>query len=157
MGRLMGRYGTRELEVDRLLREGIFVDLFRAVRQGVRASVESYSIKRLEPLYGFKREVDLRDAGSSIAAFEEWLELGAEGSEARGRRSGDPGPDQALQPRRLREQPGCCGTGWRASGSRWRPTWAWRPTPRCHGPSPASLRRRTSPRPSNGSPRSPTG
>ncbi len=85
MGRLMGRYGTREVEVDRLLREGIFVDLFRAVRQGVRASVESYSIKRLEPLYGFKREVDLRDAGSSIAAFEEWLELGTEGSEARGR------------------------------------------------------------------------
>ena len=85
MGRLMGRYGTRELEVDRLLREGIFVDLFRAVRQGVRASVESYSIKRLEPLYGFKREVDLRDAGSSIAAFEEWLELGTEGSEAQGR------------------------------------------------------------------------
>jgi len=76
MRRLMGRYGTRELEVDRLLREGRFVDLFRAVRQGIRASVESYSIKRLEPLYGFHREVDLRDAGSSIAAFEEWLELG---------------------------------------------------------------------------------
>ena len=78
MGRLMGRYGTREAEVDRLLRGGVFVDLFRAVRQGVRASVESYSIKKLEPLYGFTREVELRDAGSSIAAFEEWLELGGE-------------------------------------------------------------------------------
>ena len=105
MGRLMGRYGTRELEVDRLLREGIFVDLFRAVRQGVRASVESYSIKRLEPLYGFKREVDLRDAGSSIAAFEEWLELGHGRDRGPRPRSGDPGPHQALQPRRLREQP----------------------------------------------------
>jgi len=52
MRRLMGRYGTRELEVDQLLRGGVFVDLFRAVRQGVRASVEGYSIKRLEPLYG---------------------------------------------------------------------------------------------------------
>ncbi|MGH2401638.1 MAG: DEAD/DEAH box helicase, partial [Candidatus Limnocylindria bacterium] len=49
---------------------------FRAVRQGLRASVESYSIKRLEPLYEFEREVSLRDAGSSIVAFEEWLELG---------------------------------------------------------------------------------
>ncbi|HEY7130911.1 MAG TPA: TM0106 family RecB-like putative nuclease, partial [Candidatus Limnocylindrales bacterium] len=74
--RLMGRYGTREAEVDRLLREGVMVDLLRAVRQSLRASVESYSIKRMEAFYGFEREVDLRDAGSSIVAFEEWLELG---------------------------------------------------------------------------------
>ena len=76
--RLAGRHGTREEEVDRLLRGGTFVDLHRAVRQGVRASVESYSIKRLEPLYGYAREVDLRDAGSSIVEFETWLELGQE-------------------------------------------------------------------------------
>ena len=74
--RLMGRHATREDEVDRLLRGRVLVDLFRAVRQGIRASVESYSIKRLEPLYDFRREVSLRDAGSSIVAFEQWLELG---------------------------------------------------------------------------------
>ena len=74
--RLMGRHATREDEVDRLLRGGVLVDLFRSVRQGVRASVESYSIKRIEPMYDFVREIDLRDAGSSIVAFEEWLELG---------------------------------------------------------------------------------
>ena len=74
--RLMGRYATREAEVDRLLREGVMVDLLRIVRQSLRASVESYSIKRLETFYGFQREVDLRDAGSSIVAFEQWLELG---------------------------------------------------------------------------------
>ncbi|MCC6237268.1 MAG: TM0106 family RecB-like putative nuclease [Dehalococcoidia bacterium] len=74
--RLAGRYGTREEEVDQLLRGGVFVDLYCAVRQGIRASVESYSIKRLEPLYGFKREIDLRDAGTSIVEFETWLELG---------------------------------------------------------------------------------
>jgi predicted RecB family nuclease len=73
--RLMGRYGTREDEVDRLLRGEIFVDLYRVVRQGVRASVESYSIKKLEPLYELTREVELRDAGSSIAEFEEFLQL----------------------------------------------------------------------------------
>ena len=74
--RLAGRYGTREEEVDRLLRGGVFVDLYRTVRQGIRASVESYSIKRLEPLYDFRREIDLRDAGTSIVEFETWLELG---------------------------------------------------------------------------------
>ena len=73
--RLMGRYGTREAEVDRLLRGGVLVDLLRAVRQGLRASVESYSIKKMEAFYGFERDIDLRDAGSSIVAFEQWLEL----------------------------------------------------------------------------------
>jgi uncharacterized protein len=73
VGRLMGRYATREEEVDRLLRGDVFVDLFRTVRQGLRASVESYSIKKLEPLYGLTRDENLRDAGSSIVAFESWL------------------------------------------------------------------------------------
>ena len=76
MKRLASRYGTREQEVDRLLRGGVFVDLYRAVRQSIRASVESYSIKRLEPLYGFVRDINLRDAASSIVEFETWLELG---------------------------------------------------------------------------------
>ena len=74
--RLMGRHATREDDVDRLLRGGVLVDLYRAVSQGLRASVESYSIKRLEPLYGFERTEGLRDAGSSIVEFEAWLELG---------------------------------------------------------------------------------
>src|SRR5664280_1310566 len=73
MGRLMGRHATREEEVDRLFRGNVFVDLYRAVRQGIRASVESYSIKKLEPLYSLVRDEGLRDAGSSIVAFETWL------------------------------------------------------------------------------------
>ena len=76
LGRLAQRHATREEEVDRLLRARVLVDLFRVVRQGIRASVESYSIKRLEPLYGLQREVELRSAGSSIVAFEAWLDGG---------------------------------------------------------------------------------
>ena len=53
--RLAGRHGTCVDEVDELLRAGMFVDLYRVVRQSLRASVESYSIKRLEPLYAFSR------------------------------------------------------------------------------------------------------
>ena len=49
----MGRYATREEEIDRLLRGKRFVDLYSVVRNGLRASVESYSIKKLEALYGF--------------------------------------------------------------------------------------------------------
>ena len=51
--RLMGRYATREEEVDRMLRAGLFVDLYRVVRGGLRAGVESYSIKQLEQFYRF--------------------------------------------------------------------------------------------------------
>jgi len=75
--RLMCKYGTREAEVDDLLRQCVFVDLYRVVQQGLRAGVESYSIKKLEPLYGFTREAELRDAGAARAEMEVWLELGA--------------------------------------------------------------------------------
>lgn len=74
--RLVGRHGTCVDEVDELLRAGVFVDLYRAVRQGVRASVESYSIKRLEPLYGFTRTVPLRDANLALQSFEAAMALG---------------------------------------------------------------------------------
>jgi uncharacterized protein len=74
VGRLMGRFATREGEVDDLFRRGVFVDLYRVVRQGVRAGVESYSIKRLEPLCGYARQVDLRDATSALIAFEAALD-----------------------------------------------------------------------------------
>ncbi len=72
--RLAGRYAACVDELDVLLRGQVFVDLYRAVRQGVRASVESYSIKRLEPLFGFTRSVR-RDANRCLAAFEAWMEL----------------------------------------------------------------------------------
>lgn len=75
--RLMGRYATREDEVDNLLRAGVFVDLYAIVRQSIRASVESYSIKKLEPLYRFDRTVPLTDVGGAMARVQASLELGA--------------------------------------------------------------------------------
>jgi predicted RecB family nuclease len=72
--RLMGRYGTREAEIDRLLRGEVLVDLYRVVRQGVRISQEGYGLKRLEPLYLPAREGELKDGASSIVWYEDWLE-----------------------------------------------------------------------------------
>jgi predicted RecB family nuclease len=74
--RLAGRHGKCVEDVDQLLRSGVFVDLYRVVRQGLRASVESYSIKRIEPLYGFFREVPLQDANLALQAFGTVLALG---------------------------------------------------------------------------------
>src|SRR5262249_75505 len=70
MKRLMGRYGTRADELDMLLREEVFVDLYSIVRRGLQAGVESYSIKKLEPLYDFVREVDLHRASRQSRALE---------------------------------------------------------------------------------------
>jgi predicted RecB family nuclease len=70
---LAGRHGVCVDEMDKLLRGGAFVDLFRIVRQGLRASVESYSIKKLEPLYGFTRTVELRSAVLARQALESLL------------------------------------------------------------------------------------
>jgi predicted RecB family nuclease len=73
-GRLMGKYGTREDAVDNLFRGGVLVDLYRVVQQGVRVGVESYSIKKLEPLYMQARDGSIMDAASSIVEYERWLE-----------------------------------------------------------------------------------
>lgn len=76
MKRLMARYATREDEIDSLLRSKRFVDLYGVVRNGLRASVESYSIKKLEPLYGFARGTALSEANSALAKVQACLELG---------------------------------------------------------------------------------
>jgi predicted RecB family nuclease len=75
--RMAGTHATRIEEVDQLLRAGVLVDLHRVVRQGLRASVESYSIKKLEPLYGYTRDVRLRDATVALQTFDTILALGA--------------------------------------------------------------------------------
>lgn len=75
--RLMGRYATREAEIDRMLRAHLFVDLYAVVKHSLRASVERYSIKDLEPFYGFTRTVALGDARTNLRVIERALELRA--------------------------------------------------------------------------------
>jgi uncharacterized protein len=74
--RLMGEHGTREDEVDDFLRQDVLVDLYRVVKQALRASVESYSIKAIEALYGFERTADVKGGDESTVLFEKWLESG---------------------------------------------------------------------------------
>ena len=73
--RLMGRFGVREDDVDRMLRAELFVDLYAIVRQGLRASVERYSIKTLEPFYAYVREMPLAEAGKHLQAMDLALEF----------------------------------------------------------------------------------
>jgi len=72
--RLMGRFASREDEIDDFLRAGTFVDLFPIVRQSVWISQPSYSIKKVEALYGFERSTTTKGGDDSIVMFESWLE-----------------------------------------------------------------------------------
>lgn len=60
-----------EAAVDNLLREGVLVDLYDTVRHSIRISEDSYSIKKLEPLYMGEhlRSGDVTDAGASVVAY----------------------------------------------------------------------------------------
>ncbi|NKJ07907.1 TM0106 family RecB-like putative nuclease [Rhizobium sp. SG741] len=73
--RLMGRYASREDQIDVLLRGLVLIDLYSVVRNALRASVESYSIKRLEQFYDYTRQVELRAANLALSAFHAGLEL----------------------------------------------------------------------------------
>jgi len=73
--RLVSGHGVREEELDQLLRAERFVDLYAVVRQGLRISKGSYSLKKMEAFYwGHIRNQnpDVADAMSSVIAYERW-------------------------------------------------------------------------------------
>jgi predicted RecB family nuclease len=74
--RLMGAHDTREREVDELLRAEVFVDLYAVVRRALRIGLESYSLKQVEKLYMDRPSGEVMDAGSSIVAYEDYLQDG---------------------------------------------------------------------------------
>lgn len=73
--KLMGRYGVCEYEVDQLLRNEVFVDLYKVVKSGLLIGEPSYSLKNVEHLYRGKRETEVGSGGDSIVVYEQWREL----------------------------------------------------------------------------------
>jgi len=72
--RLSTRHDTRQDEVDQLLRNEVFVDLYRIVSHGLRIGEDSYSIKSVEHLYRPKRTTKVATAVDSIVQYARWLE-----------------------------------------------------------------------------------
>lgn len=81
---MAARHGAGEADVDRLLREGVFVDLYPIVLRSVRIGSRSYSIKKLEPLYmgDEVRTSDVQKGDDSIVQYVQARELRASGWEA---------------------------------------------------------------------------
>ncbi|MBA3498655.1 MAG: TM0106 family RecB-like putative nuclease, partial [Gemmatimonadales bacterium] len=74
--RLMGKYATRETEVDELLRQGVLVDLLPVVKQGFVIGTPSYSLKHVEHLYMPPRAGAVLSAGGSVVEYQRWIDSG---------------------------------------------------------------------------------
>ncbi|KKM15858.1 hypothetical protein LCGC14_1691790, partial [marine sediment metagenome] len=72
--RLASSLGTRENEVDNILRGRKLVDLFKVVHDAIRTSEPGYSIKNLENFYMEKREGSVATAMESIVVYDHWKE-----------------------------------------------------------------------------------
>lgn len=72
--KLMGRYGICEHEVDQLLRNDVFVDLYKVVKGCLLLGEPRYSIKNVEHLYRAKRETEVGSGGDSVVVYEHWRE-----------------------------------------------------------------------------------
>jgi len=73
--RLAMAHGTREVEVDNLLRGKKLVDLYKVVREGIQISEPGYSIKNLEVFYMPPREGEVSNAAESVVMYEHWRKL----------------------------------------------------------------------------------
>ncbi|MFF7684193.1 TM0106 family RecB-like putative nuclease [Microbacterium sp. NPDC007973] len=106
---MAARYGVREADVDRLLRDGVFVDLYPVVRRALRVGSRSYSIKKLEPLYmgDEVRTSDVQRGDDSIVKYVEARALAADGDAEGARRVLDDLADynryDCVSTRRLRD------------------------------------------------------
>lgn len=72
--KLMGRYGVCEYEVDQLLRNEVFVDLYKIVKGALLIGEPRYSIKNVEHLYCAKRDTEVGSGGDSVVVYERWRE-----------------------------------------------------------------------------------
>lgn len=72
--KLMGKYGVCEYEVDQLLRNEVFVDLYKVVKGSLLIGEPRYSIKNVEHLYRGKRDTEVGSGGDSVVVYEHWRE-----------------------------------------------------------------------------------
>lgn len=70
--RLATLHGTREADIDAMLREHCLVDLYKVVRESLRTSEPGLSIKDVELFYRPAREGGVQTAGASVVFYESW-------------------------------------------------------------------------------------
>jgi len=78
INRIASREQTRMDQVAELLANGVFVDLYRIVLNGLRIGEPKYSIKNVEHLYRPRRDTEVANGGESVVVYERWRETGGD-------------------------------------------------------------------------------
>jgi len=72
--RLAQRHGVMQREVAELIESGKMIDLFKTVKAALVLGQESYSIKKLENYYSFKRVSQVKEATGSMDFYDRYRE-----------------------------------------------------------------------------------
>jgi uncharacterized protein len=72
LGGLASRHQIHQAVIDQWLRQELLVDLLPIVRNGLLVGAESYSIKKVERLYGPPRVEEVENAAESVVQYAEW-------------------------------------------------------------------------------------
>ena len=72
LGKLASRHQIHQAEIDQWLRDELLVDLYPIVRNGLLIGAPSYSIKKVERLYGPPRAEEVENAADSVVQYAEW-------------------------------------------------------------------------------------
>jgi len=72
LGSLASRHQIHQALIDQWLREELLVDLLPVVRNGLLVGADSYSIKKVERLYGPPRSEQVDNAADSVVQYAEW-------------------------------------------------------------------------------------
>ena len=72
--RLSSKYNTKNQELDHLLRNNKFVDLYKVIKDSLLLSTNDYKLKTIEKFYNFTHDSDVASGEDSLVAFENYLE-----------------------------------------------------------------------------------
>ena len=71
--RLTTDHGVAELELERQIATGLFVDLFPIVTGAMQVGVESYGLKHIERLTDYERSHDIDRGAGAVVEYEHWM------------------------------------------------------------------------------------
>ncbi len=71
--RLTTDHGVAELELERQIATGLYVDLFPIVTGAMQVGVESYGLKHIERLTPYDRSHDIDQGAGAVVEYEHWM------------------------------------------------------------------------------------
>jgi len=76
--KLSEKYESKYRELDQLLRNNKFVDLYKIIKDSLLLSTSDYKLKTIEKFYNFSHDSDVSSGEDSLVAFEKYLDSNSE-------------------------------------------------------------------------------